>query len=170
MIFQATHQQVLNGTKTQTRRVVKPGECALVRTPTKPKLQFLFGKYDHYLIDAERGRKLRNPEDKIIAVFSAKEFTKWAIGQNYAVQPGRGKKSLGRTPPIKEIRQERLQDITMKDIYAEGTLHWVDRQFVEMYAAFIEMWDSIHGKGPHCWKRDPEVWVLDFGLIGKTSA
>lgn len=140
MIFTPEHaQMILDGPKTQTRRPVKPGEWAM-------NLEGLF----------------RREGESIKEVYDCSGRLKWYIGQTLAVQPGRGKKAIGRTPPIKEIRREGLQDISMPDIYAEGTLHWPDRQFVEMSAAFIEMWDTLYRK-PHRWEDDPWVWVLDWG-------
>lgn len=44
---------------------------------------------------------------------------RWVVGQTYAVQPGRGKKAVGRIR-ITAIRRERLQDISETDVRAKG--------------------------------------------------
>jgi len=106
---------------------------------------------------------------------------KWQIGKAYAVQPGRGKKAVGRTPPIKSIRRERLGDISEADCIAEGvekmpvaTLAGSDVMVV-LYRcpvcwerrlmaqdAYACLWNHIYGKG--AWERmkDDDVWVLEF--------
>lgn len=142
-------QQVLDGRKRQTRRPVKPGETTL--------------------LDAAG----------IAAVYSASGRIKWVRGFSYAVQPGRGKESIGRTPPIKAIRRERLQEISLEDIEAEGittaeefaalwgeaiTHSWLEVAYErlkkgDLRNAFRYMWRSLYKK-PHRWEDDPDVWVL----------
>jgi len=117
-------QKVLDGTKTQTRRLVKDGDSF-----THWPMACVFGK-----------TRLRFREN-----------------QTYAVQPGRGKKAIGRIGIVK-IRKECLNAITYDDAQAEG----VGRSI----AAFAELWDSIHPKGKR-WEDNPEVWVLEFELVEK---
>jgi len=137
MIFQQTHQQVLDGTKTQTRKPVKPGDVGT----------------GHRWKD---GKWL-----EITHIHSAKGYLKWAVndgdpryGYTYAVQPGRGKKAVGRIR-ITKIRQERLQEINSEDMIAEG--------FLNVFV-FARIWDSLYRK-PYRWEDDPEVWVLEFELL-----
>ena len=52
---------------------------------------------------------------------------------------------------IEAVRVERVQGISEEDVRAEG---------VSGMAAFIELWDSIHGPG--AWERNEWVWVLRF--------
>ena len=66
MIFQHTLEQVLSGQKTQTRRIIKPGDVAV-----------------------------RSGQDEITAV-KTNGRTKWAVGKTYSVQPGRGKPAVAR--------------------------------------------------------------------------
>lgn len=66
MIFQYTLDQILNSTKTQTRRIIKPNE-----TPVR-------GQYN-----------------RIICVYSNSKV-KWEIGRTYSVQPGRGQSQVAR--------------------------------------------------------------------------
>ncbi len=118
-------QKVLDGTKTQTRRLVKIGEYKYVRL-----------------------------NGEVFEVCDSNNRLKWHVGNSYAVQPGRGKKAVGRIGIIK-IRIEPLNAITHDDAQAEG----VGRNL----AAFANLWDSIHPKGKR-WADNPEVWVLDFEL------
>ena len=91
------------------------------------------------------------------------------------VQPGRGKKSVGRIR-ITKIRRERLGDITKADAVAEG-IAWIEeassyglRGHPETYrghttAAYAELWEMIYG--PRNWwrDRDDDVWVLEFECL-----
>jgi hypothetical protein len=98
MIFQYSYEKVLDGTKSQTRRIVKPGESPL---------------YLYSQADVPEGA-----DGKILIVKSAGR-TKWQLGLAYAAQPGRTKKAVGHIV-IKSIRQERLQDVSGEDVRAEG--------------------------------------------------
>lgn len=73
-----------------------------------------------------------------------------AVGHSYAVQPGRGKKSLGRIFVL-DIREERLGDISAGDARAEG---YRSRE------EFFESWRTIHGSVD----LDAPVWVIEFRL------
>jgi len=94
---------------------------------------------------------------------------KWAVGNTYAIQPGRGKKAMGRIR-IMAIRRERLQEISCggymyrSDIQQEGCpfindpnqMGWDELEW------FIELWDSINVKNGTRWQDNPEVWVLEL--------
>lgn len=61
---------------------------------------------------------------------------------------------------VLEVRREHLQEITLAEILAEG----VEPATSE---AWIRLWDSINGKRPGCsWAENPEVWAIDFKVIG----
>jgi len=190
MIFQATWQQVLAGTKTQTRRIVKPGDV-LVERPNEGDLFCWDGGRMNAIYPADllcNGRRKRG------------------TGHTYAVQPGRSKSAIWIDPegkivldPVAEfmrlsglpggtrafrwlrkhgyhdaririvaIRQEQLQDITEEDVLAEGVAlqawagHDHDWPHTAGYAA---LWDSIHTKHGERWADNPPVWVLEFELV-----
>ena len=75
MIFQNTHEKVMDGTKTQTRRLVRDGDFSL----EWPMMCVFSGA---------KGNRLRFREN-----------------QTYAVQPGRGKYAIGRIGIIKIRRE-----------------------------------------------------------------
>jgi len=72
---------------------------------------------------------------------------------------------------IKDIRVERVQDISATDAFAEGVrdgyLHqppdWMD---IDRYG---ELWDKINGEGNFRWDANPWVWVIEFKVINRTS-
>lgn len=72
---------------------------------------------------------------------------------------------------VKDIRIERVQDITYEGMKAEGCFppeicggFWAKLQ--EEY--WIPLWDSINKKRGFSWESNPWVWVVDFKeLVGK---
>jgi hypothetical protein len=133
MIFHKTWRQVLGGTKTQTRRLVKEG--------------------DYGWACGDNGKLPPDLRLMHSTVHQANHRLRWARGNTYAVQPGRGKKSVGRFR-LTGIRWERLQEISGRDVMAEGC--WTGDEF-------IRLWDSIHRKGNR-WADNRPVWVLEFEL------
>lgn len=139
MIFKQTHH-LIPERKWQTRRPVKPGEYAImsIADPTK-----------------------------IFSVIGANGRLKWQVGKDYAIQPGRGQKAVGRTPPIKAIRRQRLQEIKPFDMRAEmGCSNDDPNRFaIYLLPKFIDLWNSLYPK-EYDWKSNPDVWVLDWAEKG----
>jgi hypothetical protein len=190
MIFQATWEAVLNGTKTETRRICKPGEWLAASLLGAPQAVYV-GRLPH-------------------------ERLKWMVGRTYAVQPGRGKTNLylntltlsgptwesahdtgdpafGNTIEqakivwgnewrkkltcypfewqekeirLLEIRQERLQDIDEAGAVAEGCQADVHATALNYYRA---LWDTLHGSRDERWTANPLCWVLRFELAEGTK-
>jgi len=133
MIFKETWQQVLDGTKTQTRRPVKDGDEG------------------HHIL----------PRGGFLSVEHNGRL-KWALGFDYAVQPGRGKKAVGRIR-ITGIWRQRLREIWVEECRAEG-ITGVFARF-----GFEQLWNSLYRK-PYRWEDNPEVWVLEFERAGTYDA
>lgn len=89
------------------------------------------------------------------------------------------------TLEIVNVRVERVQEIGTNDAIAEGipqtwgevvqlgmdslreAYHrsnhvWDNAKSVEN---FRWLWDSIYGKGPHAWDKNPWVWVIEFRRV-----
>ena len=127
-------EAILRGKKTQTRRLKKPTHSVVLH------------------------------DNRIIAVYS--KITRqsnrllWRVENTYAVQPGRGKKAIGRLHLL-SIRHERLQDITEDDAAAEG----ISRRPGPYILDFAHLWDSINTRVGTRWQDNPVVFVLTFELV-----
>jgi len=154
MIFQHTHELVLTGRKTQTRRIQKPWQ-ALMR--------FDFGEADPlhgepFVCDTRTGR----------VVYQA--------GKTYAVQSGRGKPAIGRIY-IEDISSQDVRKIRDEDVRAEGFASKVN--FLETWTqmhdkpAHVRLLEYQRLGLPHVWEnylqnRPAEryqAWVLEFQLV-----
>lgn len=92
MIFAHTLQSILSCSKTQTRRLIKPGEI-LTSRPSSSGMS--------------------------LCVQIPGKRTVYEVGKSYAVQPGRGKKAVARIT-ITAIRCETVAEISPADAVAEG--------------------------------------------------
>jgi hypothetical protein len=65
---------------------------------------------------------------------------------------------------VTDVRVERLHDVTDADALAEGVLV---RQNIfitgELTGAYKSLWESINGKGS--WGKNPWVWIVEFKLL-----
>lgn len=70
---------------------------------------------------------------------------------------------------ITNIRIERVQDITLNNIIAEGVIEPLTpniKTFKELALwRFKELWDSINAKRGYSWDLNPWVWVISFKKI-----
>lgn len=79
-------------------------------------------------------------------------------------------KSLARiTLEITAIRVERVQDISIEDIRAEGleitNYHGKERVHACYYSRWQTLWDSINKKRGYGWDKNPWVWVVEFEVV-----
>jgi len=65
---------------------------------------------------------------------------------------------------ITKVRAERLQEISMQDLIAEG-LEPTPEQFGRPLGKFIDLWDSLNAKRGYGWETNPWVWVISFKLL-----
>ena len=150
MLFIHTLDKVLSGEKTQTRRIVKPGDTTLNywRNPVKDN-RYYEGSIDPIGVVRRGGRDL------------------WMVTRDYAVQPGRTKPAVRRIL-IKSIRREDVRNISDEDVKAEG--------FTDKFE-FMRVWISMHDREIHkqqYWglesiKERPaefyQAWVIEFVLV-----
>ena len=68
---------------------------------------------------------------------------------------------------ITGIRVERVQDISEHDVLCEG-VRWDgehDSPWMLQLNTFHQLWDSINGKRGYGWDKNPWVWVVEFKRI-----
>lgn len=70
------------------------------------------------------------------------------------------------TLEVTGVRVERVQDITLEDMIAEGaTPIQEDCYFFDSYAIpFCKLWDSVNAKRGYSWEQNPWVWIVEFRL------
>ena len=75
------------------------------------------------------------------------------------------------TLEITDVRVERVQEIAIDDIYAEGCppISCGDEDASELYEWFSGLWDDINAKRGYGWDANPRVWVIDV-LIREIEA
>lgn len=188
-------QAILNGTKTQTRRIIKP----------QPKEGYLpkihtdhFGK--RYLESRKSAIELEYIDWKFYQIgdilWVRETFGKLVTDDSFCYAadvccPKYDKPFFGWKPSIhmpKEaariflkvtnVRCERLNDITEADAIAEGIEKTSIAPFVHRYknylvkqkltspiSSFKTLWMKINGL--ESWEENPYVWVYDFEVIEK---
>lgn len=198
-------QAILAGRKTQTRREVKISDhqptSELVFLPSAyPHFQFKAGNM-HWQVECPFGKKgdvLWVRETWFSTRFDCNELLacgvtshiRYKADGNYDPKKdcvGRSWKPSIHMPKdaariwlrIKDVRVERLQDISERDAMREGIesvdggAHWKNyvqddiSSFVCPSHSFESLWHSINGADS--WKANPWVWVLEFERIEKPN-
>lgn len=170
MIFQHTWQQVLDGSKTQTRRIAQMnhepwfyGELTFQNDGRPWTVQSLL-ETPAFFPD---GGGLVIPKIWIVYLPGHRSYQ---VGREVAIQPGRGQKAIGRIQ-IDSIRLEHVQDISEADARAEGyPWQWPPDPFTsydpnltpDPRAWYRALWDSINTRKGTRWADNPWVWVLGF--------
>lgn len=172
---------ILEGRKTQTRRVIKPQPASGVR----------FSPFVPGQVEDGHGRELRCPyavdrlwvRETWQAVHYTgeqtgyKEYPGEVVQEDYGpkfglVFPGGGWDGRWRpsifmprwasriTLEVVSVRVERLQEISDSDARAEGVLCDLNCR-----RPFMELWDSINAKRGYGWDSNPWVWVIEFERV-----
>ena len=68
------------------------------------------------------------------------------------------------TLEITDVRVERLQQISDADALAEGCSTVDMRSGDSLASVYARLWQSIHG--PDSWNANPWVWVMEFRRVG----
>jgi hypothetical protein len=133
MQFIYTWEAVLAGTKTQTQRLTK---------------------LDDVGIQAEDGR---------YTAVRRSGRTHYTIGKEYAIQPGRRAKQIGRIHLL-QIERQPVQAITREQAIAEGVMPADSPPDADHRSIFAAQWNEIHTQPATRWDDNPDVWVLTFEL------
>ena len=177
-------QAILDGKKTQTRRVIKPQPDGEIKANIPyefygTKTERIFTDTKAYLAPCSVGdilwvretwakrvysdnRYYYKADDNLGAIFN-REGDKWRPS---IFMPREAARLFLR---VKNVRVERLQDITEEDAIAEGmSKTLVDGVvFISAKGNFHVFWDSLNIKRGYGWDTNPWVWVIEFERINK---
>lgn len=186
---------ILEGRKTQTRRVVKQKQNPhdflggindsrndpynygfedpeiLVNFITLPEQRCPYGETgDHLWI---RENFWQDKDTRELLGYCADDEEKYSNNKTVKKTPSiHMPRSASRiTLEITDIRVERLQDITQADACAEGVLlkSWeaCDSFNTTPERQFCKLWKDING--PQSWDKNPFVWVIEFKVLEITA-
>lgn len=166
---------ILEGRKTQTRRVIKPQPEADL-DPSTVVAAWDTGFIDEKCPYGETGDHLWIREnfwlDKKTGEmlgYCAEDEEKYSnnktVKKTHSIYMPRWASRI--TLEITDIRVERLQDITQADACAEGVLlkSWeaCDSFNTTPERQFCKLWKDING--PQSWDENPFVWVIEFKVL-----
>lgn len=165
---------ILEGRKTQTRRMVKAGETHCNLAPAKvawPKCPY--GKAGDRLWVKETFRENEPPSGFIYRASEVEiSYTYKTSWKPSIFMPRRASRI---TLEVAAVRVERLQEISDEDAIAEGIEWgvWDEKLGVEGWRMYLgvgttnaprlsyrTLWESINGAGS--WDANPWVWVITF--------
>lgn len=172
-------QKVFEGTKTQTRRIVKRNASGRVKVVGSPK-SWHFGDPDAVLAcpyglvgDRLWIREAWAPCDachmeiyKGQGVRNCPHCDESASGLKFTPSIHMHRWVCRTVVELTKVWVERVQEITEEDAIAEGCEpHFPSGVDGKIYRRpFNCLWESIHGKGS--WEMNPWVWVLTFKKVG----
>ena len=161
---------ILDGRKTQTRRIVKPQPAA---APSVNKAQYWvgcpYGGVGTRLWVRETWRSISSGTREGGFDYRANDpsasgvgFTAWKPSIHMPRVASRI------TLEITAVRVERLKDISAEDAKAEGISNVFDAVFLGKArsveaACYATLWESINGEGS--WAVNPWVWVVEFKKV-----
>lgn len=182
---------ILDGRKTQTRRVIKPHK-EIVQSDFPDHWMIMEGQYVYWPFDKAELLPLVCPYgqigDRLWVRETFAEKIDEGLGHNFVVYKADGPNlksgyELGFlaqkwtpsifmprwasriTLEITDIRVELLQAIRIpEDIIAEGLVTNL-REFAAIHhlsEQFVSLWDSINAKRGFSWDSNPWVWVVNF--------
>lgn len=170
------------GLKTQTRRLVKGYNSAYLEVhknhegwnrenPYGEAPGALVWVRENVNITDAGTSDLKGFADVYRVVYTADGDAEWAhvpiecrlkrIGVKPSIHMSRWMSRM--TLELKQVRIERLQDISDADALAEGvqrTTYWCENKSPKL--CYADLIDSINGSGT--WKKNPWVWVISYKL------
>lgn len=179
---------ILDGRKTQTRRVIKPqpnvDDVLRKRIEVGLQLKCPFGmlgdklwvRETHAVVPASAyAMSTDDGNTQIPHRVSPDGYYRAVYKENWSrVRPGRWKPSIHMprwasriTLEITDIRVERVQDISEVDAKAEGCEPTIPPEYwggaTHKYRrSFCLLWDSIYADRGYGWDKNPWIWCVSF--------
>lgn len=163
---------ILDGRKRMTRRVMEPQpmpyhDGALLWQGKIPKTAKYYS-VPPYGCFAQNGKVFDDvycPYGKVGDRLWVREAVR--ITRHPFIRPSISRWASRITLEITEVRVERLQDITVNDVRAEGVeIHSpaIGGARAGIERTFGKAWDKVNGK-KHPWASNPWVWVIKFEVV-----
>lgn len=158
---------ILEGRKTQTRRVVKPQPAHIAGIGTVLNIDTITGKACPYGKPGDR-LWVRETWDGVRLDGGGALVSYRADGDKPVTDDGRWHPSIHMprwasriTLEVVSVRVERLQEISEEDAMAEGVA--LAENYRGPVAHFASLWEQINGLGS--WNANPWVWVVEFRRV-----
>ena len=164
---------ILEGRKTQTRRVVKPQPERSLVADSKNRAPLAF-----WMDNKEWIKPRYQPGDRLWVKETWCNYDDWLY--IYKATPPNWAHNIGWSPSthmprdaaritleVTNVRVERLQEISEKDAKAEGApcIEMAGSPGVSTHTnGFATLWDSLAKPGTR-WDNDPWVWVVEFKIV-----
>jgi hypothetical protein len=172
-------QAILDGRKTQTRRVVNPHHAPLEFEPNEWVINLAFCPYGQpgdvlWVREtfAHTSQLNLNAEDDNYGYVYKADGQPWEDYEGWKWRPSihMPREAARLFLRIKDVRVERLQEISPESCIAEGlytTLREHDA-VMQLQDQWQDLWQSING--PESWDANPWVWVVEFERISREEA
>ncbi len=182
---------ILDGKKTQTRRVIKPQPDGEIKANIPyefygTKTERIFTDTKAYLAPCSVGDILWVRETWGVPISLAGDIiykadfvdrkAPLADGEKWRPSIFMPREAARIFLRVKNVRVERLQEITEEDARAEGVkpirsalgqIYVQDDHSIGYRLAFEELWNEINAKRGYGWDTNPWVWVIEFERINK---
>ncbi len=171
---------ILEGRKTQTRRVIKPipkllcvrdgAEHWTIPNYGTGEWVCLYGQVCDRLWVRETWGLLntepKDGKDKATIYYKATDGNKHVLRyQKWRPSIFMPRWASRITLGITDIRVQRLQEISETDCIAEGIPQQIPDYWESHYKAYSVLWDSINFKRGYSWESNPFVWAITFKRI-----
>ncbi len=164
---------ILDGIKTQTRRVIKPQSGAPI---CKYNVRDRLWVRETWCYKMTDGRYEYNANGNPLVYYRATDPDVEAVDDDGMTKYRKDGSPASPWIPsiympywaarifleITDLKVERLQEISEDDAKAEGAEHWAAHGYV---TSFSYLWDSINGKRGYGWDVNPKVRVITFKMI-----
>lgn len=100
-------------------------------------------------------------DGRIRSIYTPSHLISYQVGKNYAIQYGRGQKSVGRTPVVERIYRQDVREMTGDDATARGFCSVLD---------YLQVWVAMHDPRAHSYLmcdlgrrdyQDARAWQMD---------
>jgi len=186
---------ILDGRKTQTRRLINPQPFETNLGYKWKEFSFLcdadikyfmpkhcrYGQVGDRLWVKETWRPYSENEvvieykadGTIINYPKSPSFTFYGCGERWHPSIFMPRSASRTDLEITDVRVERVQDINLNDCKAEGIGQYTfargccSEQPPDARWKFIELWNSLNAKRGYGWERNPYVWCISFKKLNK---